>query len=281
MGTWGRWSRGTCEAKKSVGVKVRKKMRAWLLEALCVLQQEQRTGCGRGESEGKARGSRDQTVKDHYLSSQGIGSLLGRPWGVMAELCEGGTDAGEGWCRAAVILKCWGRDKAEWRHWRGELWRRRLDQTKRLRGRQGWWVWNGLGWCQGLRILLPTPQVPSGGLTVFWSVTSPLQIWGQYGWPLLPMACSSHPGWAEATLLLPLPEGCPRKSGHHSLSAHCFPSGRALAPWGPGGWVERKRPAKLSWEFHDSFHQFTALKMRWLPPLLDSWLMNISWVFAE
>lgn len=34
---------------------------------------------------------------------------------------------------------------------------------------------------------------------------------------------------------------------------------------GSRAWVESKRLAKLSWEFGDSFHQFTALGIRWLP----------------
>lgn len=93
------------------------------------------------------------------------------------------------------------------------------------------------------------------------------------GFPPLPLLSRSDifptPSWGWLTKVL------------SPSRLHCFPSRVGSGSMGTRGWVERKRQARLSWEFSDSFHQFTALKMRWLPPLLDNWLMNTSWVLQR
>lgn len=65
-------------------------------------------------------------------------------------------------------------------------------------------------------------------------------------------------GWLFSSLLLPLWAAVSRRH----LQFCC----------GSKAWAESKRLAKLSWEFGDSFHQFTALGIRWLPPcLITGW----------
>lgn len=56
-------------------------------------------------------------------------------------------------------------------------------------------------------------------------------------------------------------------------SLYCSLMVKSLALlFGSRAWAERKRLVRLSWEFSDSFYQFTAQKIRWPPPCLTTGL---------
>lgn len=78
----------------------------------------------------------------------------------------------------------------------------------------------------------------------------------EVGWSLCGMASPPHPGCTSFPPFLRAAPGSP------ATSAGLLSRGEGSGSMVTRGCMKRKRPAKLSWEFGDSFHQITALNMR-------------------